>query len=76
VASLDLLSKYLLNIELRFGAVLYSNLGNKNCNAGHINCSGWPQVPHPWHGCFHIFEQLLSAFCNVLLFLLDYNVAV
>jgi len=28
VASLDLLSKYLRLLELRFDAILYSNLGN------------------------------------------------
>jgi len=40
-------------MELRFDAILYSNLGNENCNAGHIKCSRGPhltrgaQVPHP-----------------------------
>jgi len=47
VTSLDLLSKYLLIMELRFDAILYSKLGNKNSDAGHIKCSHRPQVPHP-----------------------------
>ena len=44
---------YLLIMEFRFDAILYSNLGNKNYAAGHIKCSRWPhlarglQVPHP-----------------------------
>jgi len=36
VTSLDLLSKYVLNMDLRFDTMLYSNLGNKNSVAGHI----------------------------------------
>jgi len=40
--------KYLLIIKLRFDAVLYSNLGNKNSDAGRIKCSHGPQVLHPW----------------------------
>jgi len=54
VTSLDLLSKYLLIMILRFEAMLYSNLGKKNSDAGHIKCSSGPhlargpQVPHPW----------------------------
>jgi len=47
VSSLDLLSKYLLIMELRFDAMLCSNLGNENSDAGHIKCSRGPQVPHP-----------------------------
>jgi len=43
----DLLSKYLLKMGLRFDAILYSSLGNKNYVAGHIKCSRGPQVPHP-----------------------------
>jgi len=47
-----LLSKYLLIMDLRFDAMLYSNLGNENSDAGHIKCSRglhlahWPQTPH------------------------------
>ena len=33
---LDLLSKYLLIMDLRFDAMLYSNLGNENSDKGHI----------------------------------------
>ena len=47
MASFDLLSKYLLIMELRFEAMLYSKLGNVNSVAGHIKCSRVPQVPHP-----------------------------
>jgi len=36
VISLDLLSKYLLITEFRLDAMLYSNLGNKISDAGHI----------------------------------------
>jgi len=45
---------YLLVMELRFDAMLYSNMGNENSDAGHIKCSRGPrlglgpQVPHPW----------------------------
>jgi len=49
VTSLALLSKYLLIMELRFDAMLYSNLGNENSDAGHIKCSCGPQVPHHRH---------------------------
>jgi len=38
----------LLIMELRFDAMLYSNLGNENSDAGHIKCSRGPQGPH--HG--------------------------
>jgi len=48
VTSLDSVSKYLLNMELRFDAVLCLNLGNENSDAGHIKCSRGPQVPHHW----------------------------
>jgi len=41
-------TKYLLIMELRFDAKLHSNMGNENSDAGHIKCSGGPQVPHPW----------------------------
>jgi len=37
------LVKYLLIMELRFDTMLYSNLGNENFGAGHINCSGFPR---------------------------------
>jgi len=44
--SFDSLFKYLLITELRFEAVLYSNLGNENSDADHIKCSHRPQVSH------------------------------
>jgi len=53
VTSLNVLSKYLLIMELRFDAMLYSNTGNENSDAGQIKCSHGPhlargpQVPHP-----------------------------
>jgi len=43
----DLLSKYLLTMDLRFHAMFYSNFGNENSDAGHIKCSRGPQAPHP-----------------------------
>jgi len=53
VASFDLLSTYMLIMELRFDAMLYSNLGNENsdavcikCLRGHLACG--PQVSQPW----------------------------
>jgi len=33
---------------LRFGAMLHSNLGNENSDAGHMKCLRGPQVLHPW----------------------------
>jgi len=35
-------------MELRFEAMLCSNLGNEDSVAGHVKCSRGPQVPHPW----------------------------
>jgi len=46
VTSLDLLSKYLLIMELRFDTMLYSNLGNENSVAGRIKCSRGPHLAH------------------------------
>jgi len=34
-------------MELRFDAMLYSDLGNENSDAGHIKCSRGPQVLTP-----------------------------
>jgi len=48
VTSLDLLPKYLLIVELHFDTMLCSNVGNESSDAGHIKCSRWLQVPHPW----------------------------
>ena len=53
MTSLDILSKYLLIVELRFDAMLCSNLGNESSDVDHIKCSRephlarGPQVPHP-----------------------------
>jgi len=53
-ASYDILSKYLLIMELRFDTLLESKLGNENSDAGHIKCTrglhlaSGPQVRHPW----------------------------
>jgi len=52
MTTLKALSKYLLVMELRFDAMLYSNVGNENSDAGHIKWSRGqhltcgPQVPH------------------------------
>jgi len=40
VTHLDLLCKYLLIVELRFDAMLCSNMGNENSDAGHIWLEG------------------------------------
>jgi len=47
VTSFGLPSKYLLIMELRSEAMLYSNLGNENSDADHIKCSRGSQVSHP-----------------------------
>ena len=44
---LDILSKYLLIMELCFDAILCSKSGEENSNTGHIKCTCGPQVPHP-----------------------------
>jgi len=54
VTSLDILSKYLVIMELRFDVMLCSNLGSENFYASHIKCScevhvaHGPWVTHPW----------------------------
>jgi len=40
--------KYLLTMELRFDAILYSKLGDENSDAGHIICSRGLEVPNLW----------------------------
>jgi len=45
--SLGLLFTCLPVMEFRFDAMLYSNSGNENSDAGHIKCSRELQVPHP-----------------------------
>jgi len=58
-------SKYLLIMEHRFDAILYSNLGNENSDAGHIKCSRGvhlargPQVPHPWCTNYNVLKYTL-----------------
>jgi len=44
VTSLDVLSKYLLIMELRFEAMLYSNWCIENFDAGHTKCSRRPHL--------------------------------
>jgi len=46
--------KYLLFMELCFGAILYSKLGHENSDVGNIKCLRMPQVPHP---CFKGFYE-------------------
>jgi len=48
VITLNILSKYVLVMELRFDAMLYSDMGNENSDAGHVKCSRGPQVPYHW----------------------------
>jgi len=48
VTSVDLLSEYVLIMELRFDVMVCSNLGNENSDAGHFKCSREPQVTRPW----------------------------
>jgi len=48
VTSFDLLFKYLHIMELRFEALLHSNLGNENSDVDHIKCTRRLQVPHPY----------------------------
>ena len=48
MTTLNILSKYLLVMELRFDVMLYCNMGNKDYIKGLIKCSHGLQVPHPW----------------------------
>jgi len=43
-SSLGLLSTCLFVIQFRFDAMLFSNLGGKNSDAGHIKCSRTPHL--------------------------------
>ena len=74
----DLLSKYLLTMELRFDAMLYSNLANENSDAGHMKCSRVPnfacgtEVPHPWYTIMKTFwaaceARVWHSWCRVVL---------
>jgi len=60
-----LLTYYLsicLFMQLRFYAMLYSNLRNENSVAGHIKCSRGPQVPHVCRKLTHYHVQL--TYCH------------
>jgi len=46
-----LLIKYLLIMQLRFGAMFYSNLGNENSDAGHIKCQRGSHLVVPRPSC-------------------------
>jgi len=37
--SLDIISKYLLVMEIHFDAIVYSKFGDEDSKAGHIKCS-------------------------------------
>ena len=57
------MDKNLLIMELRSDAMLYSNLGNENSDAGHIKCSRGPQVLHSCSVCWlHQVEQFVVSF--------------
>ena len=51
MTSLDILSKYLLIMELHFDAMLCSNVGNENTDVGHMKCSHRPRFPAPALNC-------------------------
>jgi len=50
----------LLITELRFDAMLCSNLGDENYDSGHIKCSRGPHVPHPWSN----WQRCCNGGCN------------
>ena len=47
MTSFELLSKYLLIVQLRSDGLSCYNLGNEKSGAGHNKCSRGLQVPHP-----------------------------
>jgi len=51
-------------MELRFDAMLYSNLGNENSETGHSKCSRRSQDPHPWSTWMHSLQTIFSHFTN------------
>ena len=65
---MNLLSKHLLTMEFRFDAILYSNMGNENYDAGRIKCSRGPQVAHtgPGEGSVFMFVVKLHMIPNLL----------
>jgi len=58
-------------MELRFDAILYSKLGNKNSDAGHIKRSGGPQVPHPCSKFQYVSIRPCQAICYNQLIIYD-----
>jgi len=48
---------YLVIIELRFDAMLYSDLSNENFDADRIKYSREPQAPQPRVKCCSFFNQ-------------------
>jgi len=55
------LTMYLLIIELRFDAMLCTNLGCKISDAGNIKCSHGPQVPQRWCKVYINWRLVWSA---------------
>jgi len=60
VTSLDLPSKYLRIIGLRFDAILCSNLGNENSDVGHVKHSRRLQVTSPVYKSIRAYFKLWS----------------
>jgi len=75
VTLLKVLSKYLLVMELRFDAMLYCNMRNENCDAGHIKCSHRPHMarePQVLHPCSR--ESHFADLCLVRMYYISVNV--
>jgi len=53
-------------MELRFDAMLCSNLGNENSGTDHIKCSRGPQVPHPWFTTYAVNVFMREVTLNTL----------
>jgi len=62
VTSLALLPEYLPIMVLRFHAMLYSNFGKANSDAGHIKCSRGSQISHP---CFRGMKHMSVCPCDM-----------
>ena len=60
MTSLDLPSKYLRIIGLRFDAILCSNLGNENSDVGHVKHSRRLQVTSPVYKSIRAYFKLWS----------------
>jgi len=61
-------------MELCCDAMLCTNLGRENVDAGHIKCPRGPQVPHPWLSDYvlqimKVLRVFLGQNLNRLLFL-------